>query len=190
MKIVLLVLTVFMSPLLHAKDGSPNQADYVVPAPSELDSYSHFKIKVNKAYSGVTTDTLSYTFPKELTGNPPLTVELKRIPGTENDWMSPEMTALCSAENQMFSCEMHLNKIVPPATMMDLQSVFTGNIATKSNAASAGLVPFIDKNNVIDFLSQKALSPQDLQNKLDVLDLFLSSEPAGILSYPFSDYTQ
>lgn len=170
--------------LAKGETDSDTFAEYTVPTSADLIDFSRFHVKINQPYIGDASNTLSYTFPEELTGNPPLTVNLKRIPGTKNSWESPELTAHCTTVDDWFSCNIYLNKSVPKANKsMSLVDLFNGAAITKTPLASS--TPFINKQKVIDFLTQNAVSAQSLQQQIDVLDQFLSSEPAGILSYEF-----
>lgn len=193
MKTILFSLALVFAPLAQSSDAI-DEAKYEVPAPEELEDFAKFKVKINQAYTGADSETISYTFPEELTGTPALTVTLKRVPGTENSWEGREMTAECFEDSDLFTCEMFLIKkpvAQPGATVVDIGSVFSGNMVMKS-AAAPEFETFIDKDNVVNFLNTNAvalaLPPNHLKNQLFILDKFLSNEPAGILSYKFSPY--
>ncbi len=189
MKIVLLIKVTITALLMSlTAQASDDMAEYTVPVPDNLVEYSRFFVKINKPYGGDNTQSISYTFPEELTGFPPLTVNLKRIPQTQNSWESPELTAHCTTLESWFSCNIHLKK----------QSALAQNLTQKASVLQGllGGTPFlvpqtqaraiaINKDNVVEFLTSSAISPKMLQGQLDVLDIFLSSEPAGILSYEF-----
>lgn len=161
-------------------------AEYTVPTPMDLVEYSRFEIPINKPYTGAGTQSISYTFPEELTGSPALTVTLQKIAGTDNMWDSPLMTASCTTVNDWFSCNIYLKKTqtTEPQPVLDLSNL-VGRISPRETPR---MVPIgIDRSQVLQFLNQNAPSPEALEKQIKVLDQFLDSEPAGILSYEFDD---
>lgn len=161
MKILFVALTTLI--LAGSALASDIEAIYVVPVPQELAPFSRFAVKVSEPYAGDTTDTLAYTFPEELTGAPALSVVLKRTPGTPNDWESPMMKASCAEVDSVFTCNMYLTKNANNTLVAPLSVAGAANV-----------------------LSMKNLAPMDLVKQLLVVEKFLSSEPAGILTYKFS----
>lgn len=184
MRILLFTVSIFVLSVAAAKS---DEADYSVPVPPELSAFAEFTVKINQPYVGPSTTQISYTFPKELTGDPALTVTLKRVPGTINDWESPQMTARCEEANEVFTCEMHLVKQTENALRAVNPLLNLGASAFGAQPALAQAVA-IDKDNVVEFLTASAVSAAALRSQLDVLDIFLSSEPAGILTYEFEPY--
>lgn len=194
MKRILFTVTSLIFSFAIAKGGEPiTEAEYTVPTSAELIDYSRFIVKINQAYTGDTTKVISYTFPEELTGSPALTVTLSRVPGTKNDWESPEMKASCTTVGDWFSCNIYLNKTQVTETsqqpkMLNLTNLFTGNTIHAKASPLAAAATAINKNNVVDFLTKSAPSADVLKKQIEVLDQFLKSEPAGILSYEFENY--
>jgi hypothetical protein len=190
MKKIIFSLLIAASPWAMAASSSGTgdiieEADYVVPVPPELEEqlkdYANFKVKVVKPYAGLATTSITYTFPEELTGHPPLTVTLTRVPGSDTEWQGVEMNASCDEYNDLLTCEIYLNKKPEaPAKVVDLNSIFSGNMVMKSSQT------FINKNNVVNFLTANISNKGELKNHLDILDIFLDSEPAGVLSYRFT----
>jgi hypothetical protein len=160
MKLFILALAGLFSSPAFAKGL---EAMYFVPVSQDLAPFSRFNVKIDEPYVGTSSNTLAYTFPEELTGSPALSVQLKRTPGTVNDWESPVMRASCAELEKTFTCNMYLVKT--PA----------GN-----------LVAPLSVDNTAKVLSLKNLSPTDFAQQLLVVEKFLSSEPAGILTYKFN----
>jgi hypothetical protein len=160
MKLFILALVGLFSSPTFAKGL---EAMYFVPVSQDLAPFSRFNVKIDEPYIGSSSDTLAYTFPEELTGAPALSVQLKRTPGTPNDWESPVMKASCAEFGNTFTCNMYLVKDS------------TGKLAADLS---------VDKTAKI--LSLKNLSPSDFSQQLLVVEKFLASEPAGILTYKFN----
>jgi len=181
MKTILFSLTILLGFTVFAAQ----EADYVVPVPKDLADLANFKVKIVQPYAGDTTEAISYTFPEDLTGTPPLTVTLRRVAGTENSWESQEMRAECSEQGDLFTCNMFLNrKPAVPAKMVGLANVFGGTVASADPVNDT----YINKESALAFISNNSVSAQEFQQKKDILDWFLSSEPAGVLSYHFTPY--
>lgn len=197
------VILVFLSALLlqqtaFAKKGDiPSEADYVVPTTPDLVPYSRFKVKIQQAYSGDTSDTIAYEFPADLTGIEGQIITLKRIPNT-NEWEAPEMTASCTESNELFSCNIYLVKTEEPISdEASFQSVpFLNNtiakssIFAKANFSGCGgsvqtMSSFVKEENVSKFLTGSGFKGDVFDKKMSVAKAFACSEPAGILSYEF-----
>lgn len=147
-----------------AKGAPETQADYIVPVAANLVPYSRFKVDIVKPYIGDATKEISYIFPKELTGDPALQVNMKLVSMDTNlnlsEWDSPEMSATCTADDERVTCNMYVKK-------------------------SAGR--FLDTSKAIDFLTKTSTNPSTLQSQIEVLESFIKKEPGGILTYEFEN---
>lgn len=189
-----LFTALFLQNAFAKKGEIPTEADYVVPTPKELVAHSRFKIKIQLPYEGSSTQTISYTFPPELTGIVDHVITLKRV-GTSNDWESPEMTAACTESDEVFSCNIYLvKKIVEPVIEQNkvIQNSFQllaargcGANSIAFNNFSPSMTSFIDQANVEAFLKGSGFTGDVLSAKMAVARSFVCSEPAGILSYEF-----
>lgn len=184
----MLTLSLILSLCLNvavAKGGNhvPQFADYIVPTTPELVPHSRFKVRINAPYQGDTTQLISYTFPLELTGEPGLTVNLKKVAGTDNNWESPEMKAYCTTLEDTFSCNLHFVK-TQTAKPAFFKSAALGSFTTQAACANSS-VALIDMMNVKAFLEKSGSTGVQLEQKLAVVQSFKCSEPAGILSYEF-----
>src|SRR5687768_9572821 len=107
MKTVLLSMIVSVCMFAGADEKT---ATYIVPVPAELAEYSRFEVGLIERYSGDASDSVSYSFPEEPTGKPNLIVHMTRVPGTQNNWDGPEMSAYCTENSEQFTCNMYLKK--------------------------------------------------------------------------------
>ncbi len=178
--------TLILLPLLAATFSSANaestNASYIVPTPAHLVEHSRFQVEIVKSYTGISSTEISYIFPKELTGDPGLRVDFKRISGEEDTgvslWEAKEMTATCTDDGKQVQCNMYLKKV----PVIREQSFFQLSSLGQDIRVSA---PVFDFSKATDFINKSGLPQQIIDAKLDVLDQFLSSEPAGILSYDY-----
>ncbi len=176
-----ILLPVLAAPLSYAK-GADTTASYIVPTPSHLVEYSRFQVEIVKSYAGISSSEISYVFPKELTGDPGLRVDFKRVSGNQDTgvslWEAPEMTATCTDDGEQVQCNIYLKK----TPLVGEQSLFQLSSLGQDLRAS---VPLLNSTKAKDFLLNSGLPQQIIDAKLDVLDQFLDSEPAGILSYEY-----
>jgi hypothetical protein len=151
-----------------------------VPTPAHLVEHSRFQVEIVKSYTGISSTEISYIFPKELTGDPGLRVDFKRISGNEDTgvslWEAKEMTATCTDDGEQVQCNVYLKK---------LPVVREQNLFTSLGQDLRSSTPIFDFSKAKDFIGKTGLPQQIIDAKLDVLDQFLSSEPAGILSYDY-----
>jgi hypothetical protein len=163
-------MKVFLMSLLLASaclaNGADQKASYVVPTAQHLVEFSRFDVEIVKSYTGVSSDEISYLFPKELTGDPALQVNFKR---TSSDletgvslWDAKEMTATCTDDGKTVLCNMYLKKTL------------------------RGMKTILDPSGAKSFIMGSGLPQNIISAKLEVLDQFLDSEPAGILSYEYN----
>ncbi len=180
MKIVFF-LQVLLGSISFAK-GADTTAHYIVPTPAELVEHSRFEVEIVKSYAGSSSTEISYVFPKELTGDPGLLVQFKKITGNEDTgvsfWEAEQMTAACTDDGERVQCNVYLKK----TPVGRAQALFQFPLVQQDFRSS---VPLFDSSKAKDFLVNSGLPKQILDAKLNVLDKFLSSEPAGILSYEY-----
>ncbi len=164
-------------------DGSKTTASYIVPTEENLVEHSRFEVEIVKPYTGVSTAEISYIFPKALTGDPGLRVDFKRISGNEDTgvslWEANEMTATCTDNASQVQCNVYLKRAPPLASAQRVFETFSVGLDLQTSA------PLFDTSKAKDFLKKSGLPQNIIDIKLDVLDKFLSSEPAGILSYEY-----
>jgi hypothetical protein len=177
----LILLPLLAAPFSSAK-ASSTSASYIVPTPAHLVAHSRFQVEIVKSYEGISSTEISYIFPKELTGDPGLRVDFKRISGDEDSgvslWEAKEMTATCTDDGKLVQCNVYLKKVplVREQSLLQLSSL--GQDIRSST-------PLFDFSKAKDFIGKTGLSQNIINAKLDVLTQFLSSEPAGILSYEY-----
>jgi hypothetical protein len=164
--------------------GADTTAEYIVPTSPDLVPYSRFQVEIVKPYTGDASTEISYIFPKELTGDPALQVNFKLVEmDAENKvsrWDAKEMTAVCTDNGEDVKCNMYLKKITPmfrQSRMLQLANL---------NFSSLRGTPVLDATKAVDFIKNSGFSKDVMDAKLSVLDKFLSSEPAGILSYSYN----
>lgn len=182
MKVCFLILSLF-SALSFAK-GADTTAVYIVPTSPELVPYSRFEVEIVKPYTGESSSEISYIFPKELTGDPALQVNFKLVEmDAENKvsrWDAKEMTAVCTDNGEDVKCNMYLKKV--PSLVRQTNMFQFANF----NLSQFRATPILDSTKAVDFIKNSGLSKDVMNAKLSVLDQFLSSEPAGILSYSYN----
>lgn len=182
MKILFSILNLFC--LMSFAKGADTTAEYIVPTSAELVPYSRFEVEIVKPYTGDTSNEISYIFPKELTGDPGLQVNFRRVDMDSetkvSHWDAKEMTAVCTDNGEDVKCNMYLKKI-PSVVQQSRMFQFTNFNLSQFRATSV-----IDSTKAVDFIKKSGLSKDVMDAKLSVLDQFLSSEPAGILSYSYN----
>lgn len=160
MKSLTLLLTLFTLPAL-ADTYVPTQAHYKVPVTApELLPFSQFTVTIDQPYQDPSTQTIAYTFPKELTGNPPLSITMNRVPGSSTAWTGPVVKAECTDLAPVFQCSMNFADGVVPQDVVNL-------------------------SKVNEFLMSEGKSLVDIHLQLQVAQEFLSSEPIGTLTYTY-----
>ncbi len=163
MKNLVLIFFILSQPvLLNAKDGKPEtEGLYIVPTPGDLVADSRFIVEIVTPFSGPETEKIAYIFPEALIGQTDRLIEFSRIKGTDNSWVSDELTAHCTTIDDFFSCNLYLNQ-----TKQVVQMTWPwGWIVNKASAATQALCSG-------SFFSA-------------VNEHFCSNEPAGILTYEF-----
>ncbi len=177
----LILLPVLAAPFFSA-NASSTSASYIVPTPAHLVAHSRFQVEIVKSYTGISSTEISYIFPKELTGDPGLRVDFKRLSGKENTgvslWEAKEMTATCTDDGKQVQCNVYLKKM----PLIQEQSFFQLSSLGQDIRSST---PVFDFSKAQDFIGKSGLPQNIIDAQLDVLDQFLSSEPAGILSYDY-----
>lgn len=176
---IAMLLPILATSLSYAK-GPDLTASYIVPTPAHLVEHSRFQVEIVKSYAGISSTEISYIFPKELTGDPALRVDFNRISSNEETgvsfWDSKEMTATCTDDGEEVQCNVYLKKAPVVRSLFQLSSL--GQDLRSSS-------PLFDFSKAKDFIGKSGLPQNIIDAKLDVLDQFLSSEPAGILSYDY-----
>jgi hypothetical protein len=159
------LLTAFATSLSFAQ-GADLTATYIVPTPEHLLEYSRFNLQIVNPYSGSSSTEISYLFPKDLTGDPALLVDFKRtsinLESGVSQWEAHEMTATCTDDGAHVQCNIYLKK----------------NDLRRSS-------PLFNATKAKDFINNSGLPKHVIDAKLDVLEQFLSSEPAGLLTYEY-----
>ncbi|MCF8060694.1 MAG: hypothetical protein K9K67_15430 [Bacteriovoracaceae bacterium] len=157
-KLIKLTLLLSFTLTAFARGGAPEtEADYIVPTSPEYVPFSRFKVEIVDRFEGEHTQQISYIFPEFLVGEAKRVITLKRIPGTENSWTSPELDAHCTVTGDDFSCNIYVNKF-------------------KENG-------LITAERAITHLPQLNLSEEQRRGLAGVIRSFYSHEPAGFLSY-------
>lgn len=173
-KVINLILILFFSMNLQAKDGEPDtEALYIVPTAPEFVSHSRFIVHIVTPFKGPDSEKIAYVFPEVLVGETYKVVELTRVEDTENQWTSDIMDAYCTTTDDIFSCNIVLKK-ESQASLMDL-------FIPKAFAQTA----LLSKEKSLSHLMGMNLSIQDKDMLKNVIDGFFSNEPAGILSYEY-----
>ncbi|MBY0385774.1 hypothetical protein K2X05_11515 [bacterium] len=182
MKIIFSMLNLFC--VMSFAKGADTTATYIVPTSPELVPYSRFEVEIVKPYTGETSSEISYIFPKELTGDPALQVNFKLIEMDEDSkvsrWDAKEMTAVCTDNGEDVKCNMYLKK--SPSIIQQSRMFQFANFDLSQFRAT----PILDSTKAVDFIKKSGFSKDVMDAKLSVLDKFLSSEPAGILSYSYN----
>lgn len=160
MKLLTLLLTLLSLPAV-AENYVPTQANYTVPVKApELLPFSNFTVTIDQSYQGPSTQNIAYTFPKELTGEPPLSITMSRVPGSSTLWSGPVVKAECTDLAPVFQCQMNFADGIQPEDVVSLP-------------------------RVNEFLMGQGKSLIDVQLQLQVVQEFLSSEPIGTLTYTY-----
>lgn len=171
---MILVLGLLPSTLIQVLTANAAQAKdalYIVPTDPDLVRFSRFNIRIVEAYENQLTQKIAYEFPEILVGEKNKVIEFSKIPGTVNSWQAPEAEAHCSTLADIFSCNIHLNKI-PAGDLAD--SVIAGEVLFP-NALS--------KDLSLENLKKMTMPQDDLLRFTQVVEDFFSNEPAGILMY-------
>ncbi len=167
MKLVIVFIVFLTGALqLFAKGGEPDtEALYIVPTPTDLVPHSRFIVQIVEPFRGPETQKISYVFPEALIGQADRKIEFSRIAGTENSWVSDELTAHCTIIDEFFSCNIYVNQ----------DQIFTQDpwplrwIMPTAQAALRKICSGVFAPGVVGSVQEQ----------------FCSNEPAGILSYEF-----
>ncbi len=189
MNLMDLFLTAFLTLTSAFASEADQMADYVVPTGPELVEHSRFKVGIVQSYAGTSSNEISYVFPPELTGEPALFVKFTLVEMDQakrvSRWDSKEMSAVCTDDGEKVQCNIYVKK-EPMARQNTFAQLFEEQITPFSGRATAlKRKPLMDSTKAVDFIKNSGLPKDVINDKLQVLDKFLSSEPGGILTYEY-----
>lgn len=165
------LINLFLTLSFNGTMAYADNAFYMVPTTKpELVKHSRFMVEIVNAYKGPQTQKIAYAFPEILTGEKHRVLEFQRIAGTENSWQAPEAKAHCTTTDNIFSCNIHLEK---------------SNTTVISPVEGSELNPLLlSRKKALQNLSNiKDLLPEDMQSLTEIINGFHLGEPAGILVY-------
>ncbi len=187
MKFLTLFLTLLLFTSLSFAKGKgkgDDEALYVVPAAAEYIQNSRFIIDIVEPFKNSETKIISYIFPALLVGEKNRVIEFTRNAEDPSLWHSEQLTASCVAIDDIFSCNIYMNK-------NDFISKFinsTIDLILKPTVAEQKLnlnskISLEKTNNFIDTLTHHTMEQRNIFKS--VAKAFYHGEPAGILSYEF-----
>ncbi|MBY0316380.1 MAG: hypothetical protein K2Q26_12710 [Bdellovibrionales bacterium] len=189
MKSIFCLVVLFFCSISLAKNP---KAVYTVPVPQELQAFASFSIEMLGAYGSDAT-VISYKLPLRLTGEPAVFVSLTRNSVNKNLWEGTDFRAECADDGEIAVCELFLlNKglILKENLEKYLEKISAQNLPSQTVAPE--MEAFMMSAQPFSISPSKNLLPKDIVQKddirkqLSVLDHFLSSEPAGILTQRLS----
>lgn len=167
------------------------KAVYTVPVPEELEAFAEFPIEMAGAYS-TGANFISYNLPLKLTGQPAVNVTLYRNAINKNIWEGENFRAACVEEGKFINCELYLlnkNLIAKASLKTYLEKIAVPDdtqfqiMAPEMPTFMLSAIPFsTSANSMVKKIPPNMIKIGDISKQLLVLDHFLSSEPAGILT--------
>ncbi len=160
--------------------GADVEGEYIVPTKPEFVAYSRFKVQIVEGYKGPDTQRISYIFPEFLVGSANKVISFEKVQGSENSWISPELTAHCATLGEEFTCNIYVNK---SQTSILNKNSCSGTSLAKNNTINPRIEFGADVS--IRHLDSMNLGQDELIGYTGVIQSFFCNEPAGFLTYDF-----